>query len=65
MTADAKSVFDAALALSADDRADLAERLMLTLDQQRQAQLEAAWDAEINRRLDEIDSGAVKLIPGD
>jgi putative addiction module component (TIGR02574 family) len=29
------------------------------------AEVEAAWDAEIKRRLDEIDSGAVKMIPGD
>lgn len=28
-------------------------------------EIEAAWDAEIKRRLDEIDSGAVKTIPHD
>lgn len=27
------------------------------------AEIEAAWDSEIKRRLDEIDSGAVKMIP--
>jgi flagellin-like hook-associated protein FlgL len=27
--------------------------------------VESAWDAEIKRRLDEIDSGAVKMIPGE
>jgi len=30
-----------------------------------QADVEAAWDCEIKRRLDEIDSGAVEMIPGD
>jgi hypothetical protein len=25
--------------------------------------IEAAWDGEIKRRLDEIDSGAVELVP--
>jgi putative addiction module component (TIGR02574 family) len=29
------------------------------------AEIEAAWDSEIKRRLDEIDSGAVELIPGE
>jgi putative addiction module component (TIGR02574 family) len=29
------------------------------------AEIEAAWDSEIKRRLDEIDSGAVKMIPLD
>ena len=27
------------------------------------AAIEAAWDGEIKRRLDEIDSGAVELVP--
>jgi len=27
--------------------------------------VEAAWDAEIKRRIEEIDSGKAKLIPGD
>jgi predicted transcriptional regulator len=26
-------------------------------------EVESAWDTEIKRRLDEIDSGAVKMIP--
>ena len=29
------------------------------------AEVEFAWDAEIKRRLDEIDSGAVEMIPGE
>jgi putative addiction module component (TIGR02574 family) len=28
-----------------------------------EAEIAAAWDEEIKRRLDEIDSGAVKMIP--
>lgn len=28
-----------------------------------EAEIEAAWDGEIKRRLDEIDSGAVKTVP--
>jgi putative addiction module component (TIGR02574 family) len=29
------------------------------------AAIEAAWDGEIKRRLDEIDTGAVKMVPLD
>ncbi len=29
------------------------------------AEIEASWGDEIKRRLDEIDSGAVKMIPGE
>ncbi len=30
-----------------------------------EAEVAAAWDAEIKRRLDEIDSGTVEMIPGE
>ena len=30
-----------------------------------EAEIAAAWDDEIKRRLDEIDSGAVQMIPGE
>jgi putative addiction module component (TIGR02574 family) len=29
------------------------------------AEIEAAWESEIKRRLDDIDSGAVEMVPGD
>jgi putative addiction module component (TIGR02574 family) len=35
------------------------------LDKDDAAAIEAAWDHEIKRRLDEIDSGAVEMIPGE
>jgi hypothetical protein len=34
-------------------------------DGESEAEIQAAWDGEIKRRLDEIDSGAVELIPGE
>ena len=43
----------------------LIESLLLEGDGAPQAEIEAAWDGEIKRRLDEIDSGAVELIAGD
>ena len=65
MSGKTKSVLDAALALPADDRAEIAERLMLSLDEQRQREIEDAWAAEIQRRMDEVDRGEVAMIPAD
>jgi putative addiction module component (TIGR02574 family) len=44
-------------------RAALAARLLESLDSEIDEDAEEAWDAEIARRLDEIDSGRVKMIP--
>lgn len=65
MSGKSKSILEAALSLSADERAEIAERLMFSLDDQHQAEIEAAWDAELQRRADEVDRGDVALIPGD
>ena len=54
-----------AKALSAEDRARLAEELLESLQGEPDSDAEAAWDAEIDRRVAEIDSGAVRLIPAE
>jgi len=51
-----------ALALSPEDRLRLAEELLATV-QDVDADVEAAWDEEIKRRLAEIDDGTAKLVP--
>ena len=43
----------------------LIESLLEEGDGAPEAEIEAAWDGEIKRRLDEIDSGAVELIAGE
>ena len=65
MSGKSKSVLDAALALPADERAEIAERLMLSLDEQRQREIEDSWAAEIQRRMDEVDRGEVAMVPAD
>jgi putative addiction module component (TIGR02574 family) len=65
MTAHAKSVAESALALSADDRAELAERLLLSLDQDYQAEVDAAWIEVVERRITDVEEGRVTLIQGD
>ncbi len=56
-------------ALPEDQRIQLANSLYESVasDEERasEAEIEAAWGDEIKRRLDEIDSGAVKMIPGE
>ena len=54
-----------ARALSAEDRARLAEDLLSTLQDKPDPEVEAAWDAEIRRRIDDIDTGRVATIPAD
>jgi len=46
-----------------EDRARLTEDLLASLQEGTDPEIEAAWDVEIRRRLDEVDSGNAKLIP--
>jgi len=48
--------------LSAEDRARLVEELLDSLQGESDTEVENAWDREIERRVAEIESGAVKLI---
>lgn len=51
-----------ALRLPEADRAELAHSLVTSLDGPADADAASAWDAEILRRLDEIESGTAKLV---
>ena len=51
-----------ALRLTESERAELAYSLVTSLDGPADADAESAWDAEILRRLAEIDSGTAALI---
>jgi putative addiction module component (TIGR02574 family) len=51
-----------ALALSVEERADLAGQLIESLDSPASGNSKAEWEAEIERRMAEIDSGAVKPV---
>ena len=52
----------AALQLTPADRARLVDRLIASLDADRE--VEEAWAAEVERRQTEIENGAVSLLPG-
>ncbi len=52
-----------------EERARLSEDLWWSLhppaETAPQVEIDAAWDGEIKRRIEEADSGAVELIPGE
>jgi len=52
-----------ALSLSAEDRAELADRLVESLDPLTDEEIRQAWGAEALRRRDEVRSGLVQAIP--
>jgi len=57
-------ITDAALALSSEARALLADRLVESLDPLQDEEVHQLWAIEAQRRLDEVRSGRVKPIDG-
>lgn len=60
MTESAEEIKVKALELSDKDRAELAHLLLVSLDEEVEEGVEAAWDAELDKRVREIDSGQAK-----
>jgi putative addiction module component (TIGR02574 family) len=54
-----------AMKLSLRDRVQLAQRLVSTLDDEVEADTEALWFAEAERRLEQLRNGTVQGIPSD
>lgn len=53
-----------AKALPPQDRARLAEELLATFDP-HEPDVDAAWDEELRRRIEEVERGAVQLVAAD
>jgi len=51
--------------LPLEERAQLAEELLASLNTYADSEIEAAWDEEIRRRVDECERGVAKLIPAE
>jgi putative addiction module component (TIGR02574 family) len=60
---DPKHLLEEALQLPAEVRAALAAELIQSLDPEVDEDAEAAWSAEIRRRLDRLDAGLAKTVP--
>ncbi|HKW17824.1 MAG TPA: addiction module protein [Terriglobales bacterium] len=62
----AAEILDKALALTIEERGMLIDGLVESLDDAPAEEgAEEAWNEEIKRRVDEVRSGKVKLVPGE
>jgi putative addiction module component (TIGR02574 family) len=62
MSEDAIEILKKALSLPVSERAELAGSLIESLDDTEDPSVETAWDAEIIRRMEELDSGRLKPV---
>ena len=65
MSRTAQEILEQARQLPPDEVDWLIESLLIKESNEPDAEVEAAWDDEIKRRLDEIDSGAVEMVPAE
>ncbi len=65
MKEEAAELLKKVLELSPEERADLASKVMDSLDATVDEDAEAAWQEEIMRRIEQVRSGQVKAIPWD
>ena len=63
--ATSEEIFRDAMALPPEARAELAERLVESLAQDISPEITSAQLAEVRRRIAQVASGEVELIPGD
>jgi putative addiction module component (TIGR02574 family) len=62
MTPEVSRLLEQALLLSVEEREALADSLISNLDGKVDEGVRAAWEAEIGKRVAELDSGAVKAV---
>jgi len=63
MASSTKELYQCAMDLNDHDRAELVGMLLESLDLQVEDGVEAAWLSEIERRVADIDTGAVEPVP--
>lgn len=61
MSSQLESIEAQALLLTSEERAHLADRLIASIFEDHD--IEHAWAAEVERRIEEIESGRARLIP--
>lgn len=62
METSADALLDSALKLPSQERARLAAELIASLDGVAEVGVEAAWDAEVQRRIDGAGRGEIELL---
>jgi len=63
MARSAQGLFDEAMRLDLQERATLMRLLIESLDAESEEGVEDAWRVEVERRMAELDSGAVERVP--
>ena len=63
MTSEVSKLLEQALSLSVEEQEALADSLISNLGGKVDEGVQAAWDAEIAKRIKELDSGRAKTIP--
>lgn len=63
MSKTVKELFSEASVLDEKQRADLAGLLLESLEPEQDPDVERAWNAEVGKRIAQIDNGDVDLIP--
>ncbi|WP_447962583.1 addiction module protein [Nitrospira sp. Ecomares 2.1] len=58
-------LLEEALLLPADERASLVEKLLQSLNLPTEAEINRLWVEEAERRVSQIETGKVELIPGE
>ena len=62
---DLQQIEDEALHLPQKERAQLIQRLVLSLESPSDEELQSDWLLEARRRAEELESGSVQTVPGD
>ena len=66
ITPEVSKLLEQALALSAQQRGLVIDRLIESLDEEPAEEgVEEAWEEEVKSRVDDIRSGKIKMIPGE
>lgn len=65
MTDLAKKFVDEALLLPREDRAELVEKLLQSLNTPTQAEVDRLWAEEVEKRVKEYDEGKIEAIDGE
>ena len=63
MARSARELFEEAMRLDPEERATLMRLLIDTLDAESDEYVDDAWRVEIERRMAELDAGAVQTVP--
>ena len=65
MARSARDLFEEAMRLDPEERATLMRLLIESLDAESEEGVDDAWMAEVERRMAELDAGAVQPLPWD